>query len=102
VKAGEDYQVFFPKNMFLQTIFIELFRLEKTFKISEFNYKPNTTKATTKPCPEGPRLHVSQTPPGTVTPPLPWVAWFPPPRMRNKDHHFFTKEFIQLYYFHYT
>jgi len=30
---------------------IELFSLEKTSKIIEFNHKNNTAKSTTKPCP---------------------------------------------------
>jgi len=30
---------------------IELFMLEKTFKIMESNHKPTTAKFTTKPCP---------------------------------------------------
>ena len=40
---------------------IELFRLEKTFKIIESNRQPNATMPT-KPCPEVPRLHVFWTP----------------------------------------
>ena len=30
---------------------IESFRLEKNFKITESNHKPNTAKSTTKQCP---------------------------------------------------
>ena len=45
-------------------------RLEKT---SKSNRQPNTTMPA-KPCPEVPYLHIFWTPPGMVTPPLPWAA----------------------------
>ena len=49
-------------------------RLEKTSKIIKSNHLPNTTMPA-KPCPQVQYLHVFWTPPGTVTPPLPWAAW---------------------------
>lgn len=33
------------------TVRIESFRLEKPFKITEFNCKPNAAKSTAEPCP---------------------------------------------------
>ena len=45
---------------------IELFRLEKTFKIFQSNRQPNTT-VPTKPCPEVPRPYIFLIPPGMVT-----------------------------------
>ena len=32
--------------------------LEKSFKITKSNHKPNTAKSTTKPCPLVPHLHI--------------------------------------------
>jgi len=52
---------------------IESLRLEKTSKIVKSNRRPNTTMPA-KPCPEVPHLHSFWTPPGMVTPPLPWAA----------------------------
>ena len=39
--------------------------------IVKSNRQPNTTRPA-KPCPEVPHLHVFWTPPGMVTPPIPW------------------------------
>jgi len=47
--------------------------LEKTSKIIKSNHLPNTTMPD-KPCPEMAHLHVFWTPPGMVTPQLPWAA----------------------------
>jgi len=38
---------------------IESFRLERTFKITESNHKPNTVKSTTKPCPSQSGVKIS-------------------------------------------
>ena len=58
----------------LQNRITEPLRLEKTSKIIKSNRQPNTTTPT-KQCPEVPHLHVFWTPPGMVTPPLPWAAY---------------------------
>ena len=52
----------------------ESLRLEKTSKIKS-NYQPITT-VPAKPCPKVPYLRVFWTPPGMVTPPLPWAACY--------------------------
>jgi len=52
---------------------IESLKLEKTSKIIKSNRHPTTTMPA-KPCPEVPRLHVFWTPPGMVTPSLPWAV----------------------------
>ena len=51
----------------------ESLRLEKTSKMMKFNHHPSTP-ISAKPCPQVPHPHVFWTPPGKVTPPLPWAA----------------------------
>ena len=53
---------------------IESLRLKKASTIIKSNHQPITTMPA-KPCPEVPHLHVFWTPPGMVTPPVPWAVW---------------------------
>ena len=61
------------ENPVMRRKVIESLRLEKTSNIMKSNRQPSTT-VPIKPCPEVPCLHVFQTPPGMLAPPLPWAA----------------------------
>ena len=64
---------------------MESLRLEKTSKTTKSNRQPITTTPA-KPCPEVPYLCIFWTPPGMVTPPLPWALPVPlPDHSLNKE-----------------